>query len=64
LPAHLPGSDVFEPDDMEFYVLNRLESRHKEDARMSVRTDWDRLIRTRSIERKYIIGPTGHSDGR
>ena len=27
----LPGADVFEPGDCEFYFLNRLESRRSED---------------------------------
>jgi pilus assembly protein CpaC len=35
----LPGSDIFEPGDLEFYLLARLESRRYEDYRSPVRTD-------------------------
>ena len=41
----LPGADVFEPGDLEFFILNRLESRRTQDFRASVRTDWARLMR-------------------
>jgi pilus assembly protein CpaC len=39
----LPGSDIFEPDDCEFYLLGRMESRRSEDFRSAVRTDYQRL---------------------
>lgn len=58
----LPGSDVFEPTDTEFYLGNRMESRRMQDFRSPVRTDYHRI---RQIERccfdKYIIGPNGYS---
>jgi len=56
----LPGADVFEPGDLEFFVLNRLESRRTEDFRASVRTDWARLLRYAHCQDIYILGPHGH----
>ena len=61
----LPGSDLFEPDDLEFFLLNRLESRHPIDFRSTVRTDFHRMTsRYRTCEDIFIQGPHGHSDGR
>lgn len=58
----LPGSDVFEPGDLEFYVCGRLESRRSYDYRSSVRTDWHRMRAYRRCEQQFIFGPSGHSD--
>ncbi len=59
----LPGSDIFEPSDLEFYLFARLESRRNYDFRSPVRTDVNRLIRYRRCEDIYITGPHGHADG-
>jgi pilus assembly protein CpaC len=59
----LPGSDVFEPGDVEFYLLGRLESRRTEDYRTPVRTDIRRMTRYNHCADVYIIGEPGHSDG-
>lgn len=60
----LPGSDVFEPTDIEFFLGNRLESRRMRDYRSPVRTDWHRLRRVqRECEDLFIIGPSGHTYG-
>jgi pilus assembly protein CpaC len=59
----LPGSDVFEPGDLEFYLHGRLESRRLADYRSPVRTDFHRMVRYRHCEDIYIAGPQGHSDG-
>lgn len=64
VPHFLPGDDIFEPDDLEFYLLGRLESRHSEDSRNVVLTDYERQGRARAFERKFILGPSGHSDQR
>ena len=58
---HLPGDDVYEPGDVEFYIYGRLESRRTEDYRTSVRTDWDRMHNYERCEDKFIIGAKGHS---
>ncbi len=57
----LPGSDIFEPGDIEFYLHGRLESRRSYDYRASVQTDIHRMLRYRRCEQLYLIGPTGHS---
>ena len=60
----LPGSDVFEPTDVEFYLGNRLESRRSTDFRSPVRTDYHRIKQfQRYCHDQYIIGPSGYSQG-
>jgi pilus assembly protein CpaC len=59
----LPGSDIFEPGDLEFYLLGRLESRRPYDYRASVRTDIHRMFRYRHCDDVFISGPHGHSPG-
>ncbi len=60
----LPGSDMFEPTDKEFFLGNRMESRRAQDFRSPVRTDYHRI---RQFEKygcdQYIIGPSGYSGG-
>lgn len=55
----LPGADLFEPGDVEFYLLGRLESRRDYDYRSPVMTDIDRMCRYRRCEQVYISGPHG-----
>ncbi len=65
-PEHcltLPGSDVYEPGDIEFYLKGNLESRRSYDFRSPVRTDWARLMRYHHCEDRFIVGPTGHTYG-
>ncbi|MCL6508095.1 MAG: hypothetical protein K6T59_13835, partial [Bryobacteraceae bacterium] len=60
----LPGSDVFEPGDIEFYLANRLESRRSRDWRASVRTDWHKIrMGDKSSEDCFLIGPFGPTYG-
>lgn len=60
----VPGADVFEPSDVEFYLGNRLESRRSRDYRSTVRTDWHRIVTgERCPYDAVIIGPSGHSYG-
>jgi pilus assembly protein CpaC len=56
----LPGSDLFEPDDCEFYLLGRLESRQPVDYRSPVRTDIERVKHYHQVEKNNVIGPAGH----
>ncbi len=63
VPA-LPGSDVFEPGDLEFFIYGRLESRRSYDFRSSVMTDLHRMKRYRECSQIFILGPHGHSDNR
>ncbi len=57
----LPGCDVFEPGDLEFYLLGRLESRRSYDFRSPVMTDFARMCKYHKAEQIYIAGPHGHS---
>ena len=59
----LPGSDVFEPTDCEFYLRGLLESRRGYDFRSTVINDLARQKRSHNCEQIYIFGPTGHSIG-
>jgi pilus assembly protein CpaC len=56
----LPGADSFEPSDVEFYLLGRLESHRPYDHRSPSRTSFLRMLRRGD---SYIIGPQGHCDG-
>jgi pilus assembly protein CpaC len=58
----VPGSDLFEPTDIEFYMLGRLESHRPYDYRSPIRTDWQRLMDYRRMENTYISGPHGYGD--
>jgi pilus assembly protein CpaC len=60
----LPGADLFEPGDVEFYLGARLESRRPYDYRSPAMTDLARMARYRHCEQIFIFGPNGHSDGR
>ena len=59
----LPGHDVFEPGDVEFYLLGHLEGRRTEDYRASVRTDFARQERYIHCNDMFIIGPQGTTYG-
>jgi pilus assembly protein CpaC len=61
VPA-LPGSDLFEPDDCEFYLLGRIESHNHYDFRSPVMTDCDRRKHYRNYETTHINGPHGNSE--
>ncbi len=56
------GADVFEPGDVEFYLLNRLESRRSYDYRSSVRTDCARQKRYEHCDDVFIIGAHGQAN--
>ncbi len=59
----LPGSDVYEPSDIEFYISNRLESRRSKDHRSSVRTDYARQKRAEHCcPEQFMIGEIGPTD--
>ena len=59
----IPGSDVFEPGDIEFYLLGHLEGRRSVDYRASVRTDFARQERYIHCNDLYIIGSHGTTYG-
>jgi len=59
----LPGNDIFEPGDVEFYLLGHLEGRRTEDYRASVRTDFCRQKAYCDCNDHFIIGPRGTTYG-
>ncbi|MEX0819489.1 MAG: secretion system protein, partial [Pirellulaceae bacterium] len=60
----LPGSDTFEPDDLQFFIWGDLEGNIAEDYRSPVRSNLKRMEAFRHAEQKYILGMPGHSSGR
>ncbi len=58
----LPGADVFEPGDIEFYLGGHLEGRRTSDYRSPVRTDIHRQERYLHGRDVFIIGPSGYSN--
>jgi pilus assembly protein CpaC len=59
----LPGQDVFEPNDVEFYLCGKLESNRGCDFRAAARTDWCRLRRGHNCQDPFLIGPSGYCYG-
>jgi pilus assembly protein CpaC len=58
-----PGDEVKGPNDLELYLLNRIEGRTGTDFRAT--TEWDDPLGLRyhlKLERKYINGPVGFSE--
>lgn len=58
----LPGEEVQEPNDLEFYLLGRVEGRTGADFRST--TNWDdplQLVGRMKLHRKYLTGPSGYS---
>ncbi len=55
----LPGSDIFEPNDLEFYLLGRIESHYPIDYRSTIRTDFQRIRQYRMMESQYLYGDHG-----
>ena len=59
----MPGDDVHEPTDIEFFIANRLESRRSRDYRASVRTDYARQKRVEHCcPEIFMIGSIGPTD--
>jgi pilus assembly protein CpaC len=58
----LPGHDLYEPTDFEFYLLGRIESHRTTNFRSPVRTDIHRIKQYQQMESNYIAGPSGYSE--
>lgn len=59
----LPGDEINEPNDLEFYLLQRIESRVGRDFRST--TKWDNpqnLVERLKLEQRYVSGPHGYPD--
>lgn len=59
----LPGSDSFEPDDLQFFIHGNVAGHIAEDYRTPVRSDLEKMHAFRRAEQKYIIGRPGHTSG-
>jgi pilus assembly protein CpaC len=66
-PLLLPGQEVMEPNDLEFYLLNRIEGRLGRPHRST--TKWDNPFRRHAdmqmqmqCEQSYLRGPVGLSE--
>lgn len=60
--ALMPGDDVFEPNELEFFLMGRIEGRTGRDARST--TKWDDplgLVRIMNLERRQVQGKSGFS---
>ncbi len=58
-----PGDEVKGPNDLELYLLNRIEGRTGKDFRAT--TSWDDplgLVHLLKLEQQYVSGPCGFSD--
>ena len=58
----LPGAEIKDPNDLEFYFLNRIEGRTGRPFRST--TSWDdpcHLVRKLKLERDHACGPVGFS---
>lgn len=57
-----PGDEIDQPNDLEFYFMNRIEGRTGVDARATTMYDDPlHLVRPALVERKYMNGPVGFS---
>lgn len=57
-----PGDEVDQPNDLEFFFMNRIEGRTGVDARATTMYDDPlHLVRPALVERKYMNGPVGFS---
>ncbi len=57
-----PGEEVLEANDLEFFFLNRIQSRTGLDKRSTTTYDDPfHLIRRSIVEKKYLVGPSGYS---
>jgi pilus assembly protein CpaC len=60
--APLPGDELEDPNDMEFYFLGRIEGRTGKGFRAT--THWDDpfgMVKLMKLHGRYVCGPHGHS---
>lgn len=58
----LPGHQVFEPNDLEFFVNGLIESQYSENFRSAARTDIYRRQAYYECEKRIIAGDSGYSN--
>lgn len=59
----MPGSDTFEPGDLNFYLRGKLENTRSYDYRSPVMHDIERMRAYHNCEIIYMLGPTGYTEG-
>ena len=59
-----PGDEVYDPNDLEFYLLNRIEGRTGQGFRATTKWDdpWCAARRRMQLEQQYIRGSYGFSE--
>ena len=57
----LPGEDVMDPNDLEFYLMNRIEGRVGRPFRPTVEYEFCRPRMQIEYEKEYLHGPVGFS---
>ena len=62
-PLPVPGSDHFEPSDLDFFLFGRLEGHHGEDYRTPVRAELGEIKSFHRMHQRYILGQPGYSPG-
>ena len=60
----LPGSDDFEPDDVDFFLRGQIYGSIADDYRTPVRDGIARMKAFRQCEQRLILGGPGHASGR
>jgi len=58
----LPGQDIYEPDDIEFYLLGRLEAGRPNNHRSVLQTDLARQRMYYADQDPYLVGDVGYCD--
>ena len=59
----IPGTEIMEPNDLEFYLMQRIEGRTGRPHRST--TQWDNPFHHQSqmqVEQRYFVGPVGLSE--
>ncbi|VTS08754.1 type ii and iii secretion system protein : Type II and III secretion system protein OS=Pirellula staleyi (strain ATCC 27377 / DSM 6068 / ICPB 4128) GN=Psta_1186 PE=4 SV=1: T2SS-T3SS_pil_N: Secretin [Tuwongella immobilis] len=56
----LPGHEILDPNDLEFYVLGRIEG-HTGDFRSPIRTSISRVKSFQKVEQANVFGPSGYT---
>jgi pilus assembly protein CpaC len=56
----LPGHEILDPNDLEVYLMGRLEG-HCKDYRSPIRTDLSRIKMYYQVEGANVAGPTGYT---
>jgi pilus assembly protein CpaC len=60
VPA-LPGAEVLDPNDLEFYLLNRIEGRTGRPFRATTAWD-DPQVHLLHLEQQHVCGPVGYAE--